>query len=422
MPYAEFSGIQSYVSGVNYGSMIQNALSSRSSENKRLATTTSQEDYFKKQQLTKEALAQLESSGYVNPNIAKEVDIEALKDSIQKAKNGENSALDALSSTKSSAKPKQTNTQIIQDNALQSAISLENKNQILSTESKNTHESVQKDLQATLQSPVFQQAIVKTSTTPPQINSAQKDAYNPLEITETTQENSVQQGVKFTDKANGKEVFIPLDTDNAKKLTEHFGDLESASAFVEGYYYDVAYKMGYLEADIDNNGTISLDEAVNLRDFVDIFSGDYHSSAELMGHLTLEQQKEFLNNAGYVDNIATMINRSIMRDINCDGAINLAESFSAEGTLTLYGFQSTANAHTFMATTLSVSYTQQEILLHLGSKEQENTHAKQIETLKNFQAIKDVANTRYLESLDSTQREAVIKSDTILHNIGVVCI
>ena len=88
--YSKQFGVQSYMSGVNYSDWMKEALNpeNKSAENERLSITSSQEDYFKKQRLIQEAIAQLQSRGSVSSEIAKEIDVESLKKSLKDAENG----------------------------------------------------------------------------------------------------------------------------------------------------------------------------------------------------------------------------------------------------------------------------------------------------------------------------------------------
>ena len=73
----------SYIKGVTFSQEIQQNWASRNEENKRLSTSSSQDDYFEKQRLIQEAIAQLKQTGSVSSEIAKEVDVESLKESLE---------------------------------------------------------------------------------------------------------------------------------------------------------------------------------------------------------------------------------------------------------------------------------------------------------------------------------------------------
>ena len=86
----------SYIKGVTFSQEIQQNWASRNEENKRLSTSSSQDDYFEKQRLIQEAIAQLKQTGSVSSEIAKEVDVESLKESLENPQTGQASALSML--------------------------------------------------------------------------------------------------------------------------------------------------------------------------------------------------------------------------------------------------------------------------------------------------------------------------------------
>ena len=61
-----------------------------------MSTSSSQDDYFEKQRLIQEAIAQLKQTGSVSSEIAKEVDVESLKESLENPQTGQASALSML--------------------------------------------------------------------------------------------------------------------------------------------------------------------------------------------------------------------------------------------------------------------------------------------------------------------------------------
>lgn len=154
---------------------------------------------------------------------------------------------------------------------------------------------------------------------PSNLSEQDKVAYNPLEIqAESAVQDSTTSGtqesfaVEFTDEVSGKQVRVPLTQENAQKLTEQFGSLESASDYVKGFYYDAAYKMGYLSSDTDGDGKISLEEGVNLKTLVSLMNGNYSSVSEQFGG-NVEMQKKFLEQVGFIDNLSDFINHSMRK-------------------------------------------------------------------------------------------------------------
>ncbi|WDL75361.1 hypothetical protein IP360_02865 [Helicobacter winghamensis] len=437
--YSKATGVQSYVQGVNYGALMQDALNpkNKSEENERLSISSSQEDYFKKQQMIKEAMQQLQNNGYVEPKIAKEVDVEALKESLQKANNGESSGIEMLGSAESSEAKKQSlmsaKNEALKESTLASAIDIENKmqnqpqnaldkeKQELEAQKKmkeNILQSVENDTLIKRESKkdgILDKAIVQTSSkVPSDISEEVKEAYNPLEIAEKS-DKSIKQAVEFTDEVSGKKISVPLSDENAQKLIEKFGSLEEASDYVKGFYYDAAYKMGYLSGDSDGDGKISLKEGVHLKSLVSLRDGSYYSIADRFGG-ELESQKKFLEQVGFIDNISDFINHSITQDSNFDGAITLNEMMGDDGKAILFkvGEQASGNVEMFVIWKFNFDLTQESLgdtLLNLGAKDEAKVE------VADKKDIKEYADKNYLEALGEIERANVLKSEVLLKNI-----
>ncbi|QOQ98387.1 hypothetical protein [Helicobacter winghamensis] len=441
--YSKATGVQSYVQGVNYGALMQDALNpkNKSEENERLSISSSQEDYFKKQQMIKEAMQQLQNNGYVEPKIAKEVDVEALKESLQKANNGESSGIEMLGSAESSEAKKQSlmsaKNEALKESMLASAIDIENKmqnqpqnaldkeKQELEAQKKmkeNILQSVENEALAKreskkdgIQNGILDKAIVQTnSKAPSDISEEVKEAYNPLEITEKS-DKSIKQAVEFTDEVSGKKISVPLSDENAQKLIEKFGSLEEASDYVKGFYYDAAYKMGYLSGDSDGDGKISLEEGVHLKSLVSLRDGSYYSIADRLGG-ELESQKKFLEQVGFIDNISDFINHSIAQDSDFDGAITLNEMMGDDGKAILFkvGEQASGNVEMFVIWKFNFDLTQESLgdtLLNLGAKDEAKVE------VADKKDIKEYADKNYLEALGEIERANVLKSEALLKNI-----
>ncbi|WDL69462.1 hypothetical protein IP364_06060 [Helicobacter winghamensis] len=437
--YSKATGVQSYVQGVNYGALMQDALNpkNKSEENERLSISSSQEDYFKKQQMIKEAMQQLQNNGYVEPKIAKEVDIEALKESLQKANNGESSGIEMLGSAESSEAKKQSlmsaKNEALKESTLASAIDIENKmqnqpqnaldkeKQELEAQKKmkeNILQSVENDTlvkRGSKKDGILDKAIVQTnSKAPSDISEEVKEAYNPLEITEKS-DKSIKQAVEFTDEVSGKKISVPLSDENAQKLIEKFGSLEEASDYVKGFYYDAAYKMGYLSGDSDGDGKISLEEGVHLKSLVSLRDGSYYSIADRLGG-ELESQKKFLEQVGFIDNISDFINHSIAQDSDFDGAITLNEMMGDDGKAVLFkvGEQASGNVEMFVIWKFNFDLTQESLgdtLLNLGAKDEAKVE------VADKKDIKEYADKNYLEALGEIERANVLKSEALLKNI-----
>lgn len=436
MYYAGPNGIQSYIAGVNLSDWFKEAMESRNAENQRLGITSSQEDYFKKQRLMQEAINQLKSTGVVSPEITKEIDINALKKSLEGEDSGESSATSMLSGNESKS-------QISAKNSTLNAGYQSLKEKLLL--SKTTQSQEQEKVQETKQenkSPI----LVQASFLPPEnIDSKAASAFNPLEIDETSEIS--QNSVSFIDEVSGKKVNVPLSEENAKNLIEKFGSLEAASDYVKGWYYDAAYTAGYLENDIDGDGKINLDEGIHLKNLVSLITGKHSSFAESLP-LDTQAQKKLLETLGYEDNIADFINKSIARDKNFDSNLSLDEMFEHDKELVAFKISASFTSITegnFSATSLSFDilviqrsnfdFTQDflsEFLQNLfnnqnsqendSNKSQENPqeslelldNESLQEILNNLTAIK---NKAFLEHLNPKDFTSLQKSQTIFDNL-----
>ncbi|TLD84051.1 hypothetical protein LS70_004400 [Helicobacter sp. MIT 11-5569] len=436
--YSERTGVQSYMQGVNYGALMQDALNpnNRTAENERLSTSSTQDDYFKKRRLIKEAIQQLQNNGYVEPKIAKEVDVNALKESLQKSTEGEASALSMLGQGTESSEARKQSQMIAQEEMLASSVNISDKEQTpirnpLEERKKKEIEDKKKAKESISQSVendtlikreskkggILDKAIVQTSSKAPNgIAKEVKDAHNPLEVTEDTKnDKTIKQAVEFIDEVSGKKVSVPLNDANAQKLIEQFGSLEEASDYVKGFYYDAAYKMGYLSGDSDGNGQISLEEGVHLKSLVSLLDGSYYSIADRIGG-DLESQKKFLEQVGFIDNIGDFINHSIAQDSNFDGAISLNEMMGDDGKAVLFkvGAEASGNVEMFVIWKFNFDLTQDSLgdtLLNLGAKDENKVEVADKKDVKSY------VDTNYLESLEKSLRENVLKSDILLKNM-----
>lgn len=443
--YSKRFGVQSYVAGVNYSDWMKEALNpeNKSAENERLSITSSQEDYFKKQRLIQEAIAQLQSQGSVDAKIAKEVDVESLKKSLKDAENGESNALGIGEGAESNKARQQSQLSAkTQNAALKSAVNVLDKQQnaipnVLQQATSNDAEEAKKLKQIIEQSienesltkkmaerteGFFDKHIFTTSPIAPSQTSEQdKAAYNPLAIKVESAEDSTNNtqailAVKFTDEVRGEEVSVPLTQENAGKLIEQFGSLEAASDYVKGFYYDAAYKMGYLSSDSDGDGKISLEEGVNLKTFVSLMNGEYSSVSEKFGG-NVEAQKKFLEQVGFIDNLADFINHSISQDSNFDGGLSLNEILNGTNEavfLKMAQGENSSSVEVLVVQSFKMDLNMDSIndtLLNLGATAEDS--AQMFDNKK----MKELLDMSYLESLDEVAREQFLKSELLLKNI-----
>lgn len=453
--YSKQFGVQSYVAGVNYSEWMQEALNpeNKSAENRRLSITSSQEDYFKKQKLIQEAIAQLQSNGSVSAKIAKEVDVESLKKSLKDAENGESSSLSIGEGSESSEARKQSQLSAkAQNAALKSAVNVLDKEQNITQnaipnvlqeatsltekdaeEAKKAKQIIQQNIENDslakreadrTSGGLFDKHIFTTSSTAPSnVSEQDKVAYNPLEIQaesavedSTTSETQETFAVEFTDEVSGKQVRVPLTQENAQKLAEQFGSLEAASDYVKGFYYDAAYKMGYLSSDTDGDGKISLEEGVNLKTLVSLMNGSYSSVSEQFGG-NVEMQKKFLEQVGFIDNLSDFINHSISQDSNFDGGLSLNEILNSTNEAVFLKTAQSANSSSIevlVIQSFKIEFNKESLndtLLNLGASAEDSAQ------ILDGRKLKDMLDENFLESLDEASRENWLKSEVLLKNM-----
>ncbi|MFP4333038.1 MAG: hypothetical protein ACLFQJ_07020 [Campylobacterales bacterium] len=313
---------------INITQAYHNALYNKSAEQKRLSTPDSLDDYFKKQQATKEAMEHLQRGGSVPPEIAELVDVNALKKEIEDAKFdksdsalasgiGGGSGLEDKVDIKGEL-PKADATESYAKCCQQAVI---NEN-VKAAESQKVQELVDKYglKKEDVESFLNQKSVDSTNIKAPE-NA--KELFNPLQKDQKSE--ATPYDVSFTDDASGEEVSVTLSPANAAKLQERFGSLDKASDFVKSWYKDAAYNVGYLTEDKDGDGKLNIEEAAHTKSMVDINKGEnsYSSVAESFEDAT--KQKEFLEKFGFIDNINDFINHSISQDANLDGALSNAE-------------------------------------------------------------------------------------------------
>ena len=283
----------------------------------------------------------------------------------------------------------------------------------------------------------FEKTLVQTSSKVPQnVSEEVKNAYNPLEI--NAEESVEENEISFIDEVSGKKVAIPWSEANAKKLNEKFGSLEAASDYVKGWYYDAAYGMGYLEGDVDGDGKISLEEGIHLNSLVSLKDGQYHSIAEQIPG-SVDEQMKLLEQVGFIDNLGDYINHSISQDSNLDGALSLNEIMGDKNEIML--FQTSKDSKSldifviqkFNLEVENIEESLNNILLNLGAKEEtKEPEQEEKDEVKETQAkiatsdeeiqewlevARDLQDENYLDSLEFSKRENLLKSDKILQNL-----
>jgi hypothetical protein len=143
--------------------------------------------------------------------------------------------------------------------------------------------------------------------------------FNPLE-------KESKNGFEIYDEVLGKSVYINLEDGVKESLIDKFGSLEASKEYVKQWYDDAAYSVGYLKADANKDGTISKDEAKDLKAMIitDFKSTTVNKSLNDIFQ-NPNDSDDFLNEFGYIDNINDFINNSIKSDVDKSGTITFGE-------------------------------------------------------------------------------------------------
>lgn len=388
--------IQSYAQGVNYGALIQDTLKLENKKFERLNISSTQENFLQKQE-----------------------------ESLQK--DAENSFLASVESSKKEQSQIAINDEAMQALAANIEDKVQNFAQILKEERQkeleiHTKENILQNVENAglvktedKKGGILDRVIVQTSPkAPSDVSRENENVYNPLEVTTQALQEQKESFIDFIDEVSGKKINVPLSDENAQKLIEKFGSLEEARDYVKGFYYDAAYKMGYLSGDSDGDGKISLEEGVHLKSLVSLLDGNYYSIADKIGG-GLEAQKKFLEQVGFIDNIGDFINHSITQDSNFDGAINLNEMMGDNGKAVLFkiGAEDDGNVEMFVIWKFNIGTTQNplDVLLNLGATDETKVEVAGVKDAKHFM------DTNYLNTLKKNQRESLLKTDVLLQNM-----
>jgi hypothetical protein len=148
-----------------------------------------------------------------------------------------------------------------------------------------------------------------------------EELFNPLNV---NQKGNV---VTFEDEVTGKDVNVILTQRNQSRINDKFGSTETAKAkdYIKGWYYESAYKVGFLEANKSQSGFISEREALELRNiYVVDKEGKVKDNVSPKEYFASPlQAAEFVRKFGYFDNLNDNINKSIELDSDFGGNIEL---------------------------------------------------------------------------------------------------
>lgn len=390
----------------------QNPLIKQTNYNPNLAVNnnvgSTQEDFFKQQKALQEATQQVEQRGYADPEYAREVNIQSIKDALNQEKENTSSNTSGDSGTSS-----EDVTSTLSSGSLALMSNLQGKVKTSSEEKPKeqtnfTQKSKQQVIQSLQNDMESNKPIIKSSATKPEVEN--NDSYfNPLEVKEGKQQD--KNSVSFIDEVSGRQVAVSLTDENIKRLEEKFGNLEAATDYVKGWYYDAAYSVGYLQTDTNSDGVVSLEEAQKLKAFVSLDSAKYSSISDIIPDEAA--QKNFLETFGFTNNITDFINGSIEQDTDLDGILGVRELLSEEDNVLLNVGNGFVEAFAYQRTQIKINIEVQmqfsDILLNLGTNSKEESQKPK----ENVESEQDKENKK----LEKAREEELQKGEVILDNL-----
>lgn len=145
----------------------------------------------------------------------------------------------------------------------------------------------------------------------------------------------------FRDPITAELVSSSLSAENMRLLKEHFGQTDfsekgdsiildgRAERFVSGWYGDIAYNRGFLEADSDGDGLLSKTEYTNTKNSFDVKKiadiDTNKGSLQISNEISSNYISSFDAGDEQPHNISDELNSTISIDKNLDGSLELKE-------------------------------------------------------------------------------------------------
>lgn len=156
-----------------------------------------------------------------------------------------------------------------------------------------------------------------------------------------TEKSSYANNVYFREGLKGEYVNVGLSDENLHKLREVFGDKAvkrnndgnivlrgKAEEFVSSWFNDIAYKRGYVKADSNNDGTLSLEEKYNTTAFFGSGASQVGNNVLAANYQNYAKATDFANsndaagaNSIVLNSIEEELNRTLEDDRDMDGKI-----------------------------------------------------------------------------------------------------
>ena len=173
--------------------------------------------------------------------------------------------------------------------------------------------------------------------------------------TRSTKQSSFENNVYFKEGLRGEYVHIDLSNENLQRLQETFGNASikkdsegnvvlkgEAERFVSAWFNDIAYKRGYLKADANNDGVLSLEEKYNTTAFFGnsitqignrIVGSDYMTYEK---HSAFANANEPIHPNHILNSIEEELNRTLQFDKDMDGRIYVGDMIPSKDILNFF--------------------------------------------------------------------------------------
>lgn len=183
----------------------------------------------------------------------------------------------------------------------------------------------------------------------PSVSENEKIATSAIRV-RGTEQSSYANSVYFREGLKGEYVNVGLSDENLQKLREVFGDKDvkrnrdgdiilkgKAEEFVSSWFNDIAYKRGYVKADSNNDGTLSLEEKYNTTAFFGNGAVQTGNNVSATGYVNYAKASYFANandtagvNAVVSNSIEDELNRTLQDDKDMDGRIYIKDKATAQ--------------------------------------------------------------------------------------------
>lgn len=285
----------------------------------------------------------------------------------------------------------------------------------------------------------------------PQNNLSKNNTEDTINIspikTRGTDKSSYANNVYFREGLKGEYVNVGLSDENLQRLQETFGSQSvkkdsngnvilkgEAENFVSSWFNDIAYKRGYVQADSNNDGSLSLDEKYNTTTFFGSGAVQTGNNVSAYNYMNYAKVTDFANandsagvNAAVSNSIEEELNKTLENDKDMDGKIYFGDTASSKKILSYFrdimGNNNTGGGHSLFDDIPTID----DFLKPLKEMVEQMKKMMKEELEKNNQASNQIQNqTQSSIPENSTDENSTLKElmeltkldkETLVHNL-----